>query len=271
MMTGIFDDLGIRFEYPADWELEVVDSDGERATVLVQSGDGLAFAMITLDSDRPAPAELADEALGAMREEYPNLDARDAIEMLDGQSAVGHDLEFLDPRLPHPAPLDPSLLPVVRPRRRRHRPDNGHAAQVAERDGRVKVRSQCQLIGSESTNSKTTMDFGEPTVQQPLVSFEGKVVTVFINSGAMEFSEQLGWSLVSPRFEEQMGRTFLVGKTIAEYRGGIPWHFGATVNIPWETVHYYLVFDSIEDYHDAAGRYRAEGPKPGWFGRRASS
>ncbi len=47
MTSAQFDDLGIRFEYPADWELEVVDSDGERATVMVQSGDGLAFAMLT--------------------------------------------------------------------------------------------------------------------------------------------------------------------------------------------------------------------------------
>lgn len=108
-------------------------------------------------------------------------------------------------------------------------------------------------------------------MQEPLDRFEGKVVTVFINSGALEFTEQLGWSLVHPRFEDQMGRMFLVGKTIAEYRGGIPWYAEATVNIPWEAVHYYLVFDSIEDYHDAAGRFRAEGPKPGWFGRRLKS
>src|SRR6478736_6642140 len=101
MTSAQFDDLGIRFEYPAEWELEVVDSDGDRATVMVQSGDGLAFAMITLDGDRPAPAELADEALGAMREEYPDLDSRDAIETLDGHSAVGHDLEFLALDMPN--------------------------------------------------------------------------------------------------------------------------------------------------------------------------
>lgn len=101
MTSAQFDDLGIRFEYPADWELEVVDSDGERATVMVQSGDGLAFAMLTLDSDRPAPAELADEALGAMREEYPDLDASDAVETIDGHNAVGHDLEFLALDLPN--------------------------------------------------------------------------------------------------------------------------------------------------------------------------
>lgn len=92
-MTAVFDDLGIRFEYPADWELDVAD-DGPRATVSVQSPDGLAYAMIVLDEDRPAPAEQADEALDAMRGEYPDLDAAPALESIDGQRAVGYDLEF---------------------------------------------------------------------------------------------------------------------------------------------------------------------------------
>lgn len=108
-------------------------------------------------------------------------------------------------------------------------------------------------------------------MQEPDLSFEGKVVTVFINSGVRAFSEQLGWSLDGPKTQEQAGRLFLVGRTIAEYRGGTPWHHGATVHIPWDSVHYYLVFDSIEAYHDAAGRYREEGPMPGWFARKAKS
>jgi hypothetical protein len=63
--------------------------------VAVQSPGGLAFALVTLDEDRPAPAELADEALAAMRDEYPQLDASPALETIDGHRAVGHDLEFI--------------------------------------------------------------------------------------------------------------------------------------------------------------------------------
>jgi hypothetical protein len=91
---SVFDDLDLRFEYPADWELDVVD-DGPRTTVTVQSPGGLAFAMITLDQDRPAPSVLADEALSAMREEYPGLDAVPALETIDGHRAGGHDIEFV--------------------------------------------------------------------------------------------------------------------------------------------------------------------------------
>jgi hypothetical protein len=93
-MIGVYDDQGIRFEYPLDWELEVSD-DGPRATVAVQAPGGLAFTMITVDESCPAPAELADEALEAMREEYPFLDAVPALETIDGHRAIGHDLEFI--------------------------------------------------------------------------------------------------------------------------------------------------------------------------------
>jgi hypothetical protein len=93
-MTGIYKDHGIRFEYPGDWELEVTD-DGPVTTVALQSPGGLAFALVTTDDSRPAPAEVVDEALTAMREEYPNLDATPALETINGHNAVGHDVEFI--------------------------------------------------------------------------------------------------------------------------------------------------------------------------------
>ena len=93
-MSGIYDDRGIRFEYPADWELDVTD-DGPRTTVAVQSPEGLAFALVTVDEDRPSPAEMVDEALAALKDEYPALDAVPALETIDGHRAVGHDVEFI--------------------------------------------------------------------------------------------------------------------------------------------------------------------------------
>ncbi|MBV8607864.1 MAG: hypothetical protein JO034_10440 [Singulisphaera sp.] len=93
-MTGIYEDHGIRFEYPGEWELEVTD-DGPVTTVALQSPGGLAFALVTTDDSRPAPAEVADEALSAMREEYPDLDATPTLETINGHNAVGHDVEFI--------------------------------------------------------------------------------------------------------------------------------------------------------------------------------
>jgi hypothetical protein len=64
-------------------------------TVAVNAPDGLAFALVTVDETRPAPAMVADQALEAMREEYPTLEASPALETIGGQRAVGHDVEFI--------------------------------------------------------------------------------------------------------------------------------------------------------------------------------
>jgi hypothetical protein len=93
-MTAIYDDHGIRFEYPGDWDVEVTD-DGPVMTVAVQSPSGLAFALVTTDDTCPAPAEVADQALEAMREEYPALDSVPTLESIGGHHAVGHDIEFI--------------------------------------------------------------------------------------------------------------------------------------------------------------------------------
>jgi hypothetical protein len=92
-MTGIYDDHGIRFEYPPNWELDVSE-DGTRTLVEMHSPSGLAFALVTLDEECPAPAAIADEALEAMRDEYPTLDAAPALETIGGHRAIGHDAEF---------------------------------------------------------------------------------------------------------------------------------------------------------------------------------
>ncbi len=93
-MFGIYDDHGIRFEYPMSWELEETD-EGARTTVSIQSPGGLAFAIVTVDADRSAPAEMVDEVIAAMKEEYPDVGITPAIEEIDGHKAIGHDLEFV--------------------------------------------------------------------------------------------------------------------------------------------------------------------------------
>lgn len=93
MTTQTFDDHGLRFDYPSSWELEVTDH-GPVVTVAVQDPGGLGFALITTDESRPDPADVADAALEAMREEYPDLDAAPAMETINEHCATGHNVEF---------------------------------------------------------------------------------------------------------------------------------------------------------------------------------
>lgn len=93
MAMQTFDNHGLRFEYPSEWEIEVSDH-GPVVTVAVQEPGGLGFALITTDESCPDPSEVADAALEAMREEYPDLDASPAAESLNDQPSTGHDVEF---------------------------------------------------------------------------------------------------------------------------------------------------------------------------------
>jgi hypothetical protein len=101
MAIAIFDDFNIRFEYPLDWELDVGEDGGGRLTVNLQAPNGLDFAFVQIDDDQAEPGELADEALEAMRAEYPALDAIPARETIAGREAVGYDIDFFSLDVPN--------------------------------------------------------------------------------------------------------------------------------------------------------------------------
>jgi hypothetical protein len=92
-MAQVYENHGVRFEYPEDWELEETDH-GEVATVAVSVPDGLGFAVITTDVTCPDPESASQEALEALREEYPGLDSKPVMEAINGQATTGHDIEF---------------------------------------------------------------------------------------------------------------------------------------------------------------------------------
>jgi hypothetical protein len=91
--TETYEDHGVRFEYPSAWVVEVTE-DGPETTIDVQHPEGLAFALVRAYLTRPDPAALADEALAAMREEYPDLEAVPVIETLREHVATGYDVDF---------------------------------------------------------------------------------------------------------------------------------------------------------------------------------
>ena len=87
-----FSDGGIRFRYPENWILEREDNDSGW-TVSVQS-PGTAFLMVCLREDTPAIDEVADAALAALKDDYPELEYDQCIDSVAGQPAVGHTVRF---------------------------------------------------------------------------------------------------------------------------------------------------------------------------------
>jgi hypothetical protein len=91
-MSLIFEEDGIRFRYPENWRLEREDNE-TGWTVNVQSPD-TAFFLLSFDADLPEPEQVAQTALDALREEYPNLEADVCEDTVAGQPATGHEIQF---------------------------------------------------------------------------------------------------------------------------------------------------------------------------------
>jgi hypothetical protein len=92
-MSRPFARSGIHFTYPDAWKLEVEDTDdGWAATVYSPE---TAFLVLSYHADYDDPGTLADSALQAMRESYPDLESEQALESLAGVPAIGHDVDFI--------------------------------------------------------------------------------------------------------------------------------------------------------------------------------
>ena len=100
-MVKQFDEDGVSFRYPDDWTLEREETeDGWTATL--QSKE-TAFLVVTLDRRMPEPEQMVETALEALKSEYPGLEADPALDMLAGEMAVGHDIQFFSFDLPNTA------------------------------------------------------------------------------------------------------------------------------------------------------------------------
>lgn len=91
-MPRQFEEDGVSFTYPDDWQLEREESESGW-TVSVQS-PGTAFWILSFDSSMPTTEEVAEATLEALRSDYPDLEAEPQVDTLAGQMAVGHDINF---------------------------------------------------------------------------------------------------------------------------------------------------------------------------------
>src|SRR4051794_9878877 len=88
-----FDESGIRFQYPENWQLEREEHENGW-TVSVQSPE-TAFLLISINGDCPDAGEMTDTVLEAMRGDYADLEADECVDSLAGQPAVGHEMHFM--------------------------------------------------------------------------------------------------------------------------------------------------------------------------------
>lgn len=92
-MHATYDNHGIRFRYPADWQL-AEQTTGNGVSVSVQSA-GTAFWSVSLDPDGPEPERMIEAALDAFRQEYSELDDYPLETEICHRTALGRDVEFV--------------------------------------------------------------------------------------------------------------------------------------------------------------------------------
>ncbi len=91
-MTQSYNEDGLSFTYPEGWSLERQES-GDGWAVTLQS-PGTAFAQVVLDRSMPEREYMALTALQALKDDYPSLEAEPGMDMMAGDLAIGHDIDF---------------------------------------------------------------------------------------------------------------------------------------------------------------------------------
>jgi hypothetical protein len=90
-MPAFFDHLGVRFQYPESWTLELSE-DGDGNDVTVYSPEGAFWSLTIRDHDEPR--SLAEEAVAAMQQEYDELDCEEVTDSIADQPLTAYDLNF---------------------------------------------------------------------------------------------------------------------------------------------------------------------------------
>jgi hypothetical protein len=92
-MPALFDRLGIKFQYPENWQLDQDDAIEGGQSVTVYSPGG-AFWTLMIHPHSADPARLAKAAVDVMRQEYEELEVEAVQESLAGRDTVGYNLNF---------------------------------------------------------------------------------------------------------------------------------------------------------------------------------
>lgn len=88
-----FDRLGLAFDYPDNWSVEIDDSSAGRAAVTVTTPEGGFWSVSGQPAGLPA-AKLAEAVVLQMRSEYRDIDSEAARDEVAGRLLEGWDLNF---------------------------------------------------------------------------------------------------------------------------------------------------------------------------------
>ncbi len=92
-MTAIYDNLGVRFVYPENWQLTHEQRSHMPYELSLQTPGG-GFWSLDVYDELADPAKLASETLSLMQHEYEDLEFEPLDTALGDFRAVGYELNF---------------------------------------------------------------------------------------------------------------------------------------------------------------------------------
>ncbi len=92
-MSAVYDEAGIRFQYPENWSIETTTDEEATVQVTVSSPDTAFWSLSVYPGLRDVRL-LLEEVLQAMLAEYPEAEHEVADERIDQLPLVGYDIHF---------------------------------------------------------------------------------------------------------------------------------------------------------------------------------
>ena len=93
-MPGVFEQMGVRFEYPDNWSIDQFEEEQGEEQVIVSSPN-TAFWHLSKQPAEVELEELFDEALAALRTEYQDMEVEPASEQIEDRRLEGFDVRFI--------------------------------------------------------------------------------------------------------------------------------------------------------------------------------
>lgn len=92
---NLFNEYGVSFEYPDDWELSKEVDETNREIQIHVSGPNSSFWSISLFVVQISAEELLKQSLEVFQEEYEEIDIYQVEAKIAGKECLGRDIEFV--------------------------------------------------------------------------------------------------------------------------------------------------------------------------------
>lgn len=92
-MPALYENHGVSFQYPENWELDEADLSVGQREVTIFSPQG-AFWSLGVFPPAVSPADAGRAAVDAMREEYEDVEVEEAADEIAGHRLTGFNLNF---------------------------------------------------------------------------------------------------------------------------------------------------------------------------------